>query len=94
MLAGPSSVSVAMFVRVRGRLSVNGNNELGAGTCSLRLLIWWAGGPQVVAEHCRSVPVREEVRAGPGIEGGTVFVRVRCRLRGARDMNSELVLVP
>ena len=94
MLAGPSSVSVAIFVRVRGRLSVNGNNELGAGTCSLRLLIWWAGGPQVVAEHCRSVPVGEEVRAGPSIEGGTVFVRVRCRWKYTRDRNSELVLVP
>ncbi len=82
MLAGPSSVSVAMFVRVRGRLSVNGNNERGAGTCPLRLLIWWAGGPQVVAEHCMSVPVGEEVRAGPSIEGGTVFVLVRCRSEG------------
>jgi hypothetical protein len=48
----------------------------------------------VVAKHCRSVPVREEVRAGPSIEGGTVFVRVRCRLRYTRDRNSELVLVP
>ena len=47
-----------------------------------------------MAEHCRSVLVREEVQAGPSIGGGTVFVRVRCRLRGARDMNSELVLVP
>ncbi len=47
-----------------------------------------------MAEHCRSVLVREEVRAGPSIGGGTVFVRVRCRLRGARDMNSELILVP
>ncbi len=48
----------------------------------------------MVAEHCRSVPVREEVLAGPSIEGGTVFVRVRCRLRDTRDRNSELVLVP
>ena len=50
----------------------------------MRLLIWWAGGPQVVAEHCRSVPVGEEVRAGPSIEGGTVFefVLVRCRSEG------------
>jgi hypothetical protein len=47
-----------------------------------------------VAEHCGSVLVREEVRAGPSIGGGTAFVRVRCRLRGARDMNLELVLVP
>ena len=94
MLAGPSSEGVAMFVRVRGRLSVNGNNELGAGTWSLRLLVWWAGGPQVVAEHCRSVPVGEEVRAGPGIEGGAWFVRVSCRMRDIGDMNSELVLGP
>ena len=47
-----------------------------------------------MAEHCGSVLFREEVRAGPSIGGGTVFVRVRCRLRGDRDMNSELVLVP
>ena len=47
-----------------------------------------------MAEHCRSVLVREGVRAGPSIGGWTVFVRVRCRLRGARDMNLELVLVP
>ncbi len=45
----------------------------------LEAVIWWAGGPQVKAKHCRSVPVREEVRAGLSIEGGTVFVRVRCR---------------
>ena len=69
-------------------------HELGAGACSLRPLFWWPGGPQAVAEHCRSVLVREEVRAGPSIGGGTMFVRVRCRWRGARDMNSELVLVP
>ena len=49
----------------------------------LEAVIWWTGGPQVVAKHCRSVPVREEVRAGPSIGGGTAFVRVRCRLRGA-----------
>ncbi len=60
----------------------------------MRLLIWWAGGLQVVAEHCWSVLVREEVRAGPSIEGGTVFVRVRCRLRDDGDMSLELVLVP
>ena len=48
----------------------------------------------MVAKHGRSVPVREEVRAGPSIEGGTVFVRVRCRLRYIRDLNSDLVLVP
>ncbi len=60
----------------------------------LEAMIWWPGGLQVVAEHCRSVPVREEVLAGPSIEGGTVFVRVRCRLRDTRDRSSELVLVP
>ena len=48
----------------------------------------------MVAKHCRSVPVREEVLAGPSIGGGTVFVRVRCRWRYTRDRNSELVLVP
>ena len=69
-------------------------HELGAGTCSLRPLFRWPCGPQAVAEHCRSVLVREGVRAGPSIEGGTVFVRVRCRLRDNGDMNSELVLVP
>ena len=46
----------------------------------------------MVAEHCRSVPVGEEVRAGPSIEGGTVFVRVRCRLRDNGDVNSELYM--
>jgi hypothetical protein len=56
----------------------------------VQVAMWAAGG----AEHCRSVLVREGVRAGPSIGGGTMFVRVRCRLRGARDMNSELVLVP
>ena len=60
----------------------------------LEAMIWWTGGPQEVAKHCRSVPVREEVRAGPSIEGGTVLVRVGCRLRYTRDRNSELVLVP
>ena len=60
----------------------------------LEAVIWWTGGPQVVAKHCRSVPVREEVRAGPSIEGGTVFVRVRCRRRCTRDRKSELVLAP
>ncbi len=60
----------------------------------MRPLFWWPGGPQAVAKHCRSVLVREEVRAGLSIEGGTVFVRVRCRVRGTRDMDSELVLVP
>ncbi len=48
----------------------------------------------MVAEHSRSVPVREEVPDGPSIEGGTVFVRVRCRMRDNGDMNLELVLVP
>ena len=43
-----------------------------------------------MAECCRSVLVREEVRAGPSIGGGTVFVRVRCRLRDNGDVNSEL----
>ncbi len=60
----------------------------------LEAVVWWTGGPQVVAKHCRSVPVREEVRAGPSNEGGTVIVRVRCRTRDTRDRNSELVLVP
>ncbi len=60
----------------------------------LEAMIWWTGGLQVVSKHCRSVPVREEVRAGPSIEGGTAFGRVRCRLRYTRDRNSEIVLVP
>ena len=60
----------------------------------LEAMIWWTCGPQVVSKHSRSVPVREEVRAGPSIEGGTVFVRVRCRLRVDGDMSSGLVMVP
>ncbi len=48
------------------------------------------------AGHSGSVPGREEVRAGPSIEGGAWFVRARCQLRVDGDMSSGLasVLVP
>ncbi len=59
----------------------------------MRPLFWLSGGPQAVAEHSMSVPVMEEVRACPSIEGGTVSIRVRYRLRVMWDMNSDLVSV-
>ena len=60
----------------------------------MRPLSEWSGGPWAEAGHSGSVPVREGVLAGPSIEGGTVFVRVRCRLRVDGDMSSGLVLIP